>query len=337
MKILVTGGAGYIGSHTVVELVHAGYDVVLVDNLSNSSPKTPDVLSSMTGRALPFYEADLRDREALQRIFRTEKPDGVIHLAGWKAVGESVKLPLSYYQNNLMSTITLLEVMEEADVRNLVFSSSATVYDQAAAMPLKETSGIEAGNPYGRTKEFIEKMLRDTWEADKEWSIVSLRYFNPAGAHPSGRIGEKPNGIPNNLMPYLSQVAAGVREELHVFGSDYPTPDGTGVRDYIHVCDLAAGHVRALEVLSDSCRYEEINLGTGAGTSVLELVQAYEQVLGRPIPLKMVERRPGDAAVSFADTHKAVALLQWKPERGVQDMCRDAWRWEQQQAAEVLQ
>lgn len=328
MSILVTGGAGYIGSHTCVEMLNAGFDVVVVDNLDNSSSESLRRVEKITGKTVKFYEKDLRDREALRNIFRENKIEAVIHFAGLKAVGESVKLPIKYYVNNLESTLTLIETMTEFGVKRLVFSSSATVYGVAKEMPLKEGMPIGAINPYGRTKLFIEEIFRDLYVSDNEWSIALLRYFNPIGAHKSGLIGEDPKGIPNNLMPYISQVAVGKLEKLHVFGNDYNTVDGTGVRDYIHVVDLAIGHVKAVEWALKNKGCEEINLGTGNGTSVLQLREAFVKASGVEVPYVIDPRRPGDPDEVYADASKALSLLGWKTERGIDEMCEDTWRWQ---------
>lgn len=330
MKVLVTGGAGYIGSHTCVELLAIGHDVVVVDDYSNSKPEALKRVHAIAGRSVNMHTCDVRDREGLRAIFRDEKPDAVIHFAGYKAVGESVAQPLKYYDNNLVSTIVLLEVMQESGCRQLVFSSSATVYGIPDKVPLNEQAPLRAINPYGATKLMIEDMLRDLAASDDSWRIALLRYFNPVGAHESGLIGEDPNDIPNNLMPYISQVAVGRLPQLRVFGGDYPTPDGTGVRDYIHVVDLALGHLKALEWLADlpKGRVEAINLGTGNGCSVLDMVRAFEQACGRAIPYEIVARRPGDAASCYADPALARQLLGWQAVRDVQTMCRDAWRWQ---------
>ncbi|MGB4342306.1 MAG: UDP-glucose 4-epimerase GalE [Moraxellaceae bacterium] len=330
MKVLVTGGAGYIGSHTCVELLAIGHDVVVVDDYSNSKPEALKRVQAIAGRSVKMHACDVRDREALRAIFRDEKPDAVIHFAGFKAVGESVAQPLKYYDNNLVSTIVLLEVMQEFDCRQLVFSSSATVYGIPDKVPLDEQAPLRAINPYGATKLMIEDMLRDLAASDDSWRIALLRYFNPVGAHESGLIGEDPNDIPNNLMPYISQVAVGRLPQLRVFGGDYPTPDGTGVRDYIHVVDLALGHLKALEWLAglSKGRVEAINLGTGNGCSVLDMVKAFEQACGRVIPYEIVARRPGDAASCYADPCLARELLGWQAVRDVKTMCQDAWRWQ---------
>ena len=328
MAILTTGGAGYIGSHTCIELINAGYDVVVVDNLDNSSDVSLDRVEKITGKKAKFYKEDVRDKDALRKIFTENNIEAVIHFAGLKAVGESVRMPIEYYDNNLISTISLLEVMREFDCKRLVFSSSATVYGVATEMPLTEDMPLGATNPYGRTKYFIEEILRDVYVSDKSWSIALLRYFNPIGAHESGTIGEDPKGIPNNLMPYISQVAVGKLEKLHVFGDDYDTPDGTGVRDYIHVVDLAFGHVKAVDwaLANEGC--EAINLGTGNGISVLELKAAFEKASGAKVPYVVDPRRPGDLAEVYADSSKARELLGWEAKRGVKEMCEDSWRWQ---------
>ncbi|MBO7218238.1 MAG: UDP-glucose 4-epimerase GalE [Clostridia bacterium] len=328
MAILTTGGAGYIGSHTCVELLNAGYEVVVVDNLDNSSEKSLARVEKITGKKVKFYKEDVRDKAALRKIFGENKIDAVIHFAGLKAVGESVRMPIEYYDNNLISTLSLLEVMREFDCKRIVFSSSATVYGAATEVPLKENMPLGATNPYGRTKYFIEEMLRDVYVSDKSWSIALLRYFNPIGAHESGIIGEDPKGIPNNLMPYISQVAVGKLEKLHVFGDDYNTPDGTGVRDYIHVVDLAGGHVTAVEWALGNEGCEAINLGTGNGISVLELKNAFEEASGAEVPYVVDERRPGDLAEVYADASKARELLGWEAKFGVNEMCVDTWRWQ---------
>lgn len=328
MSILVTGGAGYIGSHTCVEMLNAGYDVIVIDNLDNSSSESLKRVEKITGKTVKFYEKDVRDREALREIFTDNKIEAVIHFAGLKAVGESVREPIMYYTNNLESTLTLIEVMTEFNVKKIVFSSSATVYGVAKEMPLKEGMPIGAINPYGRTKLFIEEILRDLYVSDNGWSIALLRYFNPIGAHKSGTIGEDPKGIPNNLMPYISQVAVGKLEKLHVFGNDYNTVDGTGVRDYIHVVDLAIGHVKAVDWALQNLGCEEINLGTGNGISVLQLRDAFVKASGVDVPYVIDPRRPGDPDEVYADASKALNLLGWKAERGVEEMCEDTWRWQ---------
>ncbi|HEL1613632.1 TPA: UDP-glucose 4-epimerase GalE [Streptococcus suis] len=328
MGILVTGGAGYIGSHTVVELLKLGKDVVIVDNLSNSSILVLDRFETITGKRPTFYELDVADKTALREVFEKENIESAIHFAGYKAVGESVEKPVMYYENNIMSTLALVEVMAEFGVKKIVFSSSATVYGLNNPSPLVETMPTSATNPYGYTKVMLEQILRDVEVADKEWSIALLRYFNPIGAHESGLIGEDPAGIPNNLMPFVAQVAVGKRPELSVFGNDYDTVDGTGVRDYIHVIDLALGHIKALEKISTTAGVHIYNLGSGQGTSVLELVQAFEKVNGVPVPYKIVDRRPGDVATCYANADKALEELDWKTEKSIEDMCRDTWNWQ---------
>lgn len=329
MAILITGGAGYIGSHTCVELLNAGYDIVVLDNFSNSKPEAVKRVSEITGRQFKTYRADLLDKQALEDVFACNDIEEVIHFAGLKAVGESVSAPLTYYQNNVTGTINLCSVMKKYGVKRMVFSSSATVYGITEEMPVSENAPLSAVNPYGKTKLVIEEILRDLYVSDSTWSIAVLRYFNPVGAHASGRIGEDPNGIPNNLLPYISQVAVGRLPHLNVFGSDYPTPDGTGIRDYIHVVDLAAGHLKALEKIRSGNGVESYNLGTGRGYSVLETVEAFEEATGKIIPYTIADRRPGDAAVCFADTAKAEIQLDWKAERGIVEMCQDAWRWQE--------
>ena len=325
MKVLVTGGAGYIGSHTCVELLNAGHEIVIVDNFVNSKPEALESIRRITGRDFAFVEADLRDRLAINRVFDEHAIDGVIHFAGLKAVGESVAKPLEYYDNNLNGFIVLAETMRDHGVRRFVFSSSATVYGMNNPVPFREDYPTSATNPYGYTKVMIEQMLRDIAHADPEWRVCLLRYFNPIGAHESGLIGEDPNGIPNNLLPYVAQVAAGKLPELTVFGNDYDTPDGTGVRDYIHVVDLALGHLAALNYVQDHAGVEAINLGTGQGTSVLEIVAAFERASGRKVPYRIAARRPGDIASCYADTEKAARLLGWRATRNIDDMCRDSW------------
>ena len=328
MAILTTGGAGYIGSHTCIELMKAGYDVVVIDNLDNSSEKSLERVEKIAGKKVKFYKEDVRDREALRRIFRENDIQAVIHFAGLKAVGESVRKPIEYYDNNLISTLVLLEVMREFDCKRIVFSSSATVYGVAKEMPLKEGMPLGAINPYGRTKYFIEEMLRDVYVSDNSWSIALLRYFNPIGAHESGTIGEDPKGIPNNLMPYISQVAVGRLEKLHVFGNDYKTVDGTGVRDYIHVVDLADGHVKAVDWALKNEGCEAINLGTGNGISVLQLRDAFVKASGVDVPYVIDPRRPGDPDEVYADATKAKEVLGWEANLGIEEMCEDTWRWQ---------
>ena len=330
MNVLVTGGAGYIGSHTVLELLNAGHNPIVVDNLSNSSKESLIRVESITGKKPVFYEADLLDKEAVDNIFKSHEIESVIHFAGYKAVGESVQKPLMYYENNIGSTLILCELMKKHGVKNLVFSSSATVYGDPASVPITEEFPLSATNPYGRTKLFIEYILKDFYKADEAWNIALLRYFNPVGAHESGLIGEDPNDIPNNLMPYVSQVAVGKLKELSVFGDDYPTPDGTGVRDYIHVVDLALGHLKALEKLNSNPGLVIYNLGTGNGSSVLDMVKAFQEASGKPVPYKIAPRRSGDVAECYADPHKAESELGWKAKRGIKEMCEDAWRWQSQ-------
>ena len=328
MRILVTGGAGYIGSHTCVELLEAGSQVVVVDNLCNSKEEALRRVVGITGREPSFVRADLRDRRALEALFGDQDFDAVIHFAGLKAVGESTRIPLEYYENNVGGTLTLCQVMAEAGVKNIVFSSSATVYGDPASVPIREDFPTSAANPYGRSKLFIEEILRDLYVADDTWNVALLRYFNPVGAHSSGRIGEDPNGIPNNLMPFVAQVAVGKLPRLQVFGGDYDTPDGTGVRDYIHVTDLAKGHLKALEKLAASPGVVTYNLGAGRGYSVLEMVRAFEQASGRSVPYDIVARRPGDIAKCYADPKLANQELGWAAELGIEEMVRDAWRWQ---------
>jgi len=330
MEVLLTGGAGYIGAHTAVELLQAGHTVTLVDNYANSSPKAVERIAAITGKQVRAYEADVTDGAAMETIFRERPVDAVIHLAGLKAVGESVKKPLSYYRNNLDSTLTLLERMERHGVRNLIFSSSATVYGVPKQLPL--TEDMECGvctNPYGWTKAMIEQILRDYAAANPAFSAVLLRYFNPVGAHASGLIGEAPNGIPNNLMPYISQTALGKREKVSIFGNDYDTRDGTGVRDYIHVVDLARGHVAAVDYCAAHSGIEVFNLGTGCGYSVLEMVETFQRVNGVPVPYEITGRRAGDVAACYADASKAKRVLGWKARLTLEDMCRDSWNWQQ--------
>ncbi len=329
MNILVTGGAGYIGSHTCVELLSAGYGVVVVDNLCNSNPKSLERVEELTGKKLKFYEGDVRDKALLDRIFAENDISAVIHFAGLKAVGESVAQPWRYYDNNLNSTLVLTKAMEEAGVKRIIFSSSATVYSGDNDMPLREDSRTgSCTNPYGWTKYMTEQILSGMCTADSSWSVVLLRYFNPIGAHESGRIGEDPRGIPNNLMPYITQVAIGRREFLSVYGNDYPTPDGTGVRDYIHVVDLAKGHVAAVKYVTENQGCEVFNLGTGTGYSVLDMVKAFEKANGLTLPYKIVARRPGDLPTCYADPAKSAKVLGWKAEKNLEDMCRDSWRWQ---------
>ena len=331
MNILVTGGAGYIGSHTCLELLNCGYGVVVVDNLCNSNPKSLDRVEALTGKKLKFYEGDVRDEELLRKIFAENDISAVIHFAGLKAVGESVAQPWRYYDNNLNSTLVLTKVMGEAGVKRIIFSSSATVYSGDNEMPLRENSRTgNCTNPYGWTKYMTEQILSGMAHADPEWSIVLLRYFNPIGAHESGRIGEDPRGIPNSLMPYITQVAIGRRDHLSVFGNDYDTPDGTGVRDYIHVVDLAKGHVAAVKYVVGTQGCEVFNLGTGTGYSVLDMVKAFEKANGVKVPYQIVDRRPGDLPTCYADPAKSARVLGWKAEKNLEDMCRDSWRWQSQ-------
>ena len=328
MSILVIGGAGYIGSHTVVELLNMGKDVVIVDNLSNSSILVLDRIKEITGKRPKFYQIDISNKELLRNVFEKEKIEAVIHFAGFKAVGESVKYPVMYYENNIMSTLSLIEIMTEYDVKKIVFSSSATVYGINNPSPLVEEMPTSATNPYGYTKVMLEQILKDVHVADSDWSIALLRYFNPIGAHESGMIGENPLGIPNNLMPFIAQVAVGKRQELSVFGNDYDTVDGTGVRDYIHVVDLAFGHIKALEKILESKKVHIYNLGSGVGTSVLELIKTFEVENKIQIPYKIVPRRAGDVAICFANADKALNELNWKTTKTIADMCRDTWNWQ---------
>ncbi|HZV53489.1 MAG TPA: UDP-glucose 4-epimerase GalE [Rhodocyclaceae bacterium] len=333
MKVLVTGGVGYIGSHTVVELLAADFDVTIIDNLCNSKASVLDRIEAIAGRRPDFVRGDIRDRDALKAALAG--CDAVIHFAGLKAVGESVAMPIEYYDNNVSGSVTLFEAMRDANVKTLVFSSSATVYGDPASVPIREDFPLSATNPYGRSKLMIEDVLRDVAKADSSWRIALLRYFNPVGAHVSGTLGEDPNGIPNNLMPYVSQVAVGKLAQLSVFGNDYPTPDGTGVRDYIHVVDLALGHLAALGALARHAGVLTVNLGTGRGYSVLEMVRAFEQASGRPVPYRVASRRPGDIAQCYADPGLAKHLLGWQAERGIDAMCADTWRWQQWAAANL--
>ena len=328
MAILVTGGAGYIGSHTVVELLNLGKEVVIVDNLSNSSILVLDRIEAITGQRPAFYELDVCDKQGLRKVFEQESIEAAIHFAGYKAVGESVQKPVMYYENNIMSTLALVQVMSEFNVKKIVFSSSATVYGIHNQSPLVETMPTSATNPYGYTKVMLEQILKDVHVADSEWSIALLRYFNPIGAHESGLIGEDPSGIPNNLMPFIAQVAVGKRPELSVFGDDYDTVDGTGVRDYIHVVDLAIGHIKALEKVSEKKDVYIYNLGSGEGTSVLQLVNTFESVNKIPIPYKIVPRRSGDVATCYANADKAYKELNWRTTKSIEDMCRDTWNWQ---------
>lgn len=331
MNILVTGGAGFIGSHTCLELLKSNYNVIVMDNLSNSKQESLKRVQKLTQKELIFIKADLLDISAMDKIFTEYKIDSVIHFAGLKAVGESVAIPLKYYQNNITGTVNLCEVMEKHNVKNLVFSSSATVYGDPHQVPIMEDFPVGAvTNPYGRTKFMIEEILRDLYKSDQSWNIALLRYFNPIGAHESGQIGEDPNGIPNNLLPYIAQTAIGLRKELSVFGDDYPTTDGTGVRDYIHVVDLAIGHLKAIEKLATKPGIVTYNLGTGKGYSVLDIVKAFEDASGKKIPYRIAPRRDGDIAECYADPAKALKELNWKAERGIEAMCKDAWKWQSQ-------
>lgn len=329
MAVLVTGGAGYIGSHTCVELIQAGYSVVVMDNLCNSSAESLKRVEEITGQSVKFYQVDLLDRDGIDRIFTEEKIEAVIHFAGLKAVGESVAKPLDYYWNNIAGTVVLCQVMAAHGVKRIVFSSSATVYGSPKEIPITENCPKgEITNPYGQTKGMLEQVLTDLHRSDPEWRVILLRYFNPIGAHKSGRIGEDPKGIPNNLLPYVAQVAVGRREKLGVFGDDYDTPDGTGVRDYIHVTDLAIGHVKAMQKIETTEGVHIYNLGTGKGYSVLEIVHAFEKACGKPIPYEIKDRRPGDIATCYSDPTKAREELGWVAERGIEEMCEDAWRWQ---------
>jgi UDP-glucose 4-epimerase len=328
MKVLVTGGAGYIGSHTVVELLNKNHEVIIVDNFSNSNPEVLNRIKEITGKDFKFYEVNLLDEENFEKVFTENNIDSVIHFAGYKAVGESVQKPIEYYHNNLTSTFILCQLMKKYDVKKIVFSSSATVYGMNNISPLTEELALSATNPYGMTKLMIEHILGDLHKADDSWGIALLRYFNPIGAHKSGRIGENPNGIPNNLMPYITQVAVGKREKLSIFGSDYDTHDGTGVRDYIHVVDLAKGHIKALEKFENESGIEAYNLGTGVGISVLDLVNTFMKVNNVKIPYEIVDRRPGDVATCYANPEKAKKELNWETEKTLEDMCRDSWNWQ---------
>ena len=336
MAYLVTGGTGYIGSHTVVELMAAGHDVFIVDNLCNSKASVLDRIQLIAGRRPGFAQIDVRDRPALRQLLASRRFDAVVHFAGLKAVGESVEKPLAYYDNNVSGSVALLECMTDVGVGTIVFSSSATVYGEPATLPIREDFPLSASNPYGRTKLTIEEILRDHARTGRDWRVALLRYFNPVGAHASGLIGEDPNGIPNNLMPYVAQVAAGRLKELPVYGNDYPTPDGTGVRDYIHVVDLARGHLAALNALRQRPGVLTVNLGTGRGYSVLELVRAFSAASGKAVPYRIIGRRPGDIAQCYADPALARKILGWQAQLGMDDMCADAWRW-QQWAAKNLQ
>lgn len=329
MNILLTGGAGYIGSHTIIELDKAGHSVVVVDNLVNCNPESLRRVAKIIGKEFPFYEVDVRDKEALSKVFDENKFDAVIHFAGLKAVGESVSKPLEYYHNNMTGTFILLDVMRQHQCKNIIFSSSATVYGDPAIIPItEECPKGHCTNPYGQTKSMLEEVLMDVQKADPEWNVVLLRYFNPIGAHQSGMIGENPNGIPNNLMPYITQTAVGIRKELGIFGNDYDTPDGTGVRDYIHVCDLASGHVAALKAIERKCGLGIYNLGTGHGYSVLDVVNAFMNVNSVNVPYVIKPRRPGDIATCYCNPAKAKAELGWEAKYGIEEMCRDSWNWQ---------
>jgi len=327
-KILVTGGTGYIGSHTVLELLNDGFEVVVMDNLINSSSESLKRVENITGKSVDFYQLDLLDKEGLNNLFGKYKFDAVIHFAGLKAVGESVEKPLFYYQNNVTGTLNLCEIMQKHGVYNMVFSSSCTVYGEPDVVPITEDESLSAVNPYGQTKLTIEYILKDLYRSDKRFNISLLRYFNPVGAHKSGEIGEDPNGIPNNLMPFVTQVAVGKLEKLRVFGDDYPTPDGSGVRDYIHVVDLAHGHLKALEKLKENPGIDVYNLGTGTGYSVLDVIKAFQDATGENVPYEIVDRRPGDAAAVYADPSKAKNELNWEAQKDLVEMCRDAWNWQ---------
>ena len=324
--ILVTGGTGYIGSHTCVELLNAGYDVVIMDNLYNSSEEVLKRIEKITGKKAKFYKVDLLDKDGIRTIFKENTIDAVIHFAGYKAVGESVQIPLTYYQNNVAGSLNLYEVMNEYNVKKIVFSSSACVYGAPKSVPIKEDFEIHTTNPYGATKVMNEMILQDVYTSDNDWGVLLLRYFNPIGAHKSGLLGEVPNGIPNNLVPYIARVANGQLEYLRVWGDDYPTPDGTGVRDYIHVVDLAKGHIKAVEYALSHKGVEKINLGTGKGYSVLEVLHAYEHACGKDLAYKIMDRRPGDIAECYADTEKAEKVLGWKAQYGIEEMCEDSWK-----------
>lgn len=329
MAILVTGGAGYIGSHTCVELLNEGYEIVVVDNLSNSKEEALNRVKKITNKEFEFYKVDLLDKESLREVFRKSQIDAVIHFAGLKAVGESVEQPLKYYHNNITGTLILCEIMQEFGINKIVFSSSATVYGKPKSVPIQEDFPLQATNPYGRTKQMLEEILRDLNIADNNWSISILRYFNPIGAHESGLIGEDPNGIPNNLMPYISQVAVGKLEKLKVFGNDYDTPDGTGVRDYIHVVDLAKGHLKAVEKILKNKGFFTYNLGTGMGYSVLEMIRSFSEVTNKNVPYVIVDRRPGDIAKCYASPSKAQEELGWVAKKDIHEMCKDTWNWQQ--------
>lgn len=328
MKILVTGGAGYIGSHTCVELLNAGYEIAVLDNLDNSNEKSLDVVKRITGKDFNFYKVDLLDYDDVESVFKSEKFDSVIHFAGLKAVGESTKIPIRYYHNNITGTLNLVDIMQKYNVYNLVFSSSATVYGTPKTVPITEDFPLSTTNPYGSTKLMIENILKDVYKSNNKWSITLLRYFNPIGANKCGDMGEDPKGIPNNLLPYISQVAVGKLEKLHIFGDDYDTKDGTGVRDYIHVVDLALGHLKSIEHKTGKSGVHIYNLGTGNGYSVLELLHAFEEACGKKIPYQIDERRPGDIAECYANPKKAKEELSWEATRGVSEMCEDSWRWQ---------
>ena len=328
MKILVTGGAGYIGSHTCVELLNSGYEIVVLDNLDNSSEKSLERVKELTGKDFPFYKVDLLDYEATEKVFSEHKFDSVIHFAGLKAVGESTKIPIRYYHNNITGTLNLVDIMQKYGVFNIVFSSSATVYGMPETVPITEDFPTSTTNPYGSTKLMIERILSDVYASENRWSVTLLRYFNPIGAHKSGRIGEDPKGIPNNLLPYVAQVAVGKLEKIHVYGNDYPTHDGTGVRDYIHVVDLALGHLKAIEKKTGEAGVHIYNLGTGHGYSVLDVIKAFEKACGKELPYQIDPRRPGDIAECFANPDKAKRELDWAASRGIEEMCEDSWRWQ---------
>lgn len=329
-KILVTGGAGYIGSHTCLELIDAGYDIVVVDSLINASPESLRRIEKLSNKKIPFYQIDIRAKKELSQVFNQHSIDGVIHFAGLKAVGESVERPIEYYNANVSGTLSLIEVMNRFDCKTLVFSSSATVYGSPNTVPIKEDSPTSAVNPYGRSKLIVEEFLSDVFIADSAWNIALLRYFNPVGAHKSGLIGENPRGVPNNLIPYISQVATGKLKILKVFGGDYDTHDGTGVRDYIHVVDLAKGHIKALQALKNTTEVLTVNLGTGSGHSVLDMIKTFEQVSGQEIPYQIVDRRPGDIATCYANTDYAKEVLGWEAQYEILEMCKDVWRWQSQ-------
>ena len=328
MKILVTGGAGYIGSHTCVELLNAGYEIVVLDNLSNSCERSLEIVKDITGKDFPFYKVDMLDYDEMEKVFKENKFDSVIHFAGLKAVGESTQIPIKYYHNNITGTLNLLDIMEKYDVNNIVFSSSATVYGKPKTVPITEDFPLSTPNPYGSTKLMIENILTDVTKANPKLSVALLRYFNPIGAHKSGRMGEDPKGIPNNLLPYVAQVAVGKLKEVGVFGNDYETKDGTGVRDYIHVVDLALGHIKTVEHCSNKPGVHIYNLGTGNGYSVLEIIKAFSKACGKEIPYKIMARRPGDIAECYANPEKAKRELGWEAQRGIEEMCEDSWRWQ---------